>query len=141
MSVSVLYTTAAKATGGRDGTASTLDGTLSVKLAPPTELGGNGQGNNPEQLFAAGYAACFLGAMKYVAAQDKSVKIPAEAEVIAHVGIGPRSDGGFGLQVSLEVSLPGIAPEIAEALLEKTHKVCPYSHATRGNLDVATTLI
>ncbi|MGO4851869.1 organic hydroperoxide resistance protein [Phaeovulum sp. W22_SRMD_FR3] len=141
MSVNVLYKTAAKATGGRDGASSTLDGSLSVKLATPKELGGNGQGNNPEQLFAAGYAACFLGAMKYVASQDKSVQIPADVAVTAHVGIGPRSDGGFGLQVSLEVSLPGIAPEAAEALFEKTHKVCPYSHATRGNLDVATTLV
>lgn len=141
MSVNVLYTTRATATGGRDGRAATEDGAFEVKLGTPKELGGNGQGNNPEQLFAAGYAACFLGAMKYVASQDKSLRIPAEATVTATVGIGPRSDGGFGLNVALAVSLPGVPADQAAALFEKTHHVCPYSNATRGNLAVETTLV
>ena len=109
MSVNVLYKTSAKATGGRDGTAATLDGALDVKLATPKELGGGGgAGNNPEQLFAAGYAACFIGAMKFVASQG-GPKVPADASVTSTVGIGPRSAGGFGLDVELAVSLPGVA--------------------------------
>src|SRR5213078_2919550 len=136
MSVKVLYKTTATATGGRDGTASTADGTFSVKLATPKELGGGGgAGNNPEQLFAAGYAACFIGAMKAVAAQG-GPKVPAEASVTSTVGIGPRSAGGFGLDIDLAVSLPGLARADAEALVEKAHQVCPYSNATRGNVDV-----
>ena len=104
MSVKVLYKTTAKATGGRDGTASTLDGALNVKLSTPKELGGGGgAGNNPEQLFAAGYAACFIGAMKAVAAQG-GPKVPADASVTSTVGIGPRSEGGFGLDIDLAVS-------------------------------------
>src|SRR5712691_3586178 len=102
VSVNVLYRTSAKATGGRDGHAATLDGTLDVKLATPKELGGGGgAGNNPEQLFAAGYAACFIGAMKAVAAQGGGVKVPADASVTSTVGIGPRSAGGFGLDIDL----------------------------------------
>ncbi len=109
MSVKVLYKTQAKATGGRDGTAATLDGALNVKLSTPKELGGGGgPGNNPEQLFAAGYAACFIGAMKAVAAQG-GPKVPADASVTSTVGIGPRSEGGFGLDIALEVALPGLA--------------------------------
>ena len=109
MSVNVLYKTSAKATGGRDGTAATLDGALDVKLATPKELGGGGgAGNNPEQLFAAGYAACFIGAMKFVASQG-GPKVPADASVTSTVGIGPRSEGGFGLDIDLAVSLPGVA--------------------------------
>lgn len=139
MFVNVLYRTEAVATGGRDGKARTSDGSFEVTLGTPKELGGAGQGNNPEQLFAAGYAACFLGAMKYVAAQEKR-KLPADAAVTATVGIGPRDDGGFGLEVALRVSLPGVAAGEAADLFEKTHRVCPYSHATRGNLRVETTL-
>ena len=136
MSVNVLYRTSAKATGGRDGEAATLDGTLNVKLATPKELGGGGgSGNNPEQLFAAGYAACFIGAMKFVASQG-GPKVPANASVTSTVGIGPRSAGGFGLEVNLEVSLPGLSHAEAEALVEKAHQVCPYSNATRGNIEV-----
>ena len=136
MSVNVLYRTSAKATGGRDGHAATLDGTLNVKLTTPKELGGGGgAGNNPEQLFAAGYAACFIGAMKFVASQG-GPKVPADASVTSTVGIGPRSAGGFGLEVSLDVSLPGLPRAEAEALVEKAHQVCPYSNATRGNVDV-----
>lgn len=104
MSVNVLYKTSARAIGGRDGRSATLDGSLDVKLTTPKELGGpGGEGNNPEQLFAAGYAACFIGAMKFVASQG-GPKVPADATVTATVGIGPRAEGGFGLTVGLEVS-------------------------------------
>jgi lipoyl-dependent peroxiredoxin len=141
MPVKVLYKTQAKATGGRDGTAATLDGALNVKLSTPRELGGGGgPGNNPEQLFAAGYAACFIGAMKAVAAQGGS-KVPADASVTSTVGIGPRSEGGFGLDIALEVALPGLAHADAEALVAKAHQVCPYSNATRGNVDVKLTVV
>ena len=142
MSVKVLYKTQAKATGGRDGHAATLDGALDVKLATPKELGGGGgAGNNPEQLFAAGYAACFIGAMKAVAAQGGGVKVPADASVTSTVGIGPRSEGGFGLEIDLAVSLPGLSKADAEALVAKAHQVCPYSNATRGNVDVRLTVV
>ena len=141
MSVKVLYKTTAKATGGRDGTAATLDGAFNVKLSTPKELGGGGgAGNNPEQLFAAGYAACFIGAMKAVAAQG-GPKVPAEASVTSTVGIGPRSEGGFGLDIDLAVSLPGLEKADAEALVAKAHQVCPYSNATRGNVDVRLTVV
>jgi osmotically inducible protein OsmC len=140
MSVKVLYKTTAKATGGRDGTAATLDGAFSVKLSTPKELGGGGgAGNNPEQLFAAGYAACFIGAMKAVAAGG-GPKVPADASVTSTVGIGPRSEGGFGLDIDLVVSLPGLERADAEALVAKAHQVCPYSNATRGNVDVRLTV-
>jgi Ohr subfamily peroxiredoxin len=136
MSVNVLYRTRAMATGGRDGHAATLDGALDVKLTTPKELGGGGgAGNNPEQLFAAGYAACFIGAMKFVASQG-GPKVPADASVTSTVGIGPRSAGGFGLDIELDVSLPGVPHADAEALVAKAHQVCPYSNATRGNVDV-----
>src|SRR5882757_2503809 len=141
MSVKVLYKTTATATGGRDGTASTADGAFSVKLATPKELGGGGgAGNNPEQLFAAGYAACFIGAMKFVASQG-GPKVPADATVTSTVGIGPRSEGGFGLDIDLAVSLPGLPKAEAEALVAKAHQVCPYSNATRGNVDVRLTVV
>ena len=141
MPVKVLYKTQAKATGGRDGRAATLDGAFDVKLATPKELGGaGGAGNNPEQLFAAGYAACFLGAMKAVAAQG-GPKVPAETTVQSTVGIGPRSEGGFGLDIALEISLPGLAHADAEALVAKAHQVCPYSNATRNNVDVRLTVV
>ena len=141
MSVNVLYKTSARATGGRDGESATLDCTLAVKLATPKELGGaGGAGNNPEQLFAAGYAACFIGAMKFVASQG-GPKVPADTTVTSTVGIGPRSEGGFGLDIELAVSLPGLEKADAEALVEKAHQVCPYSNATRGNVDVRLTVI
>ncbi|MDR3416540.1 MAG: organic hydroperoxide resistance protein [Nevskia sp.] len=136
MPVNVLYKTSAKATGGRDGRAATLDGSLEVRLTTPKELGGGGgAGNNPEQLFACGYAACFIGAMKFVASQG-GPKVPADTSVTATVGIGPRSEGGFGLDIELQVSLPGLDHAQAEALVEKAHQVCPYSNATRGNVPV-----
>ncbi|MFC7333636.1 organic hydroperoxide resistance protein [Rhodocista pekingensis] len=140
MPVDVKYRTEATATGGRDGRARTADGSLDVRLSTPTELGGaGGEGNNPEQLFAAGYAACYLGALKLVARQEKLTVSP-DATVTATVGIGPRSDGGFGLDVALRVDLPGVDRARAEELVGKAHQVCPYSNATRGNLDVRTTV-
>lgn len=137
----IAYKTTASATGGRDGSAATADGSLKVKLTTPKELGGpGGEGNNPEQLFAAGYSACFLGALKYVAGQEKA-KISDDAKVTATVGIGPRDDGqGFGIDVDLEVSLPGMDKGKAEELVSKAHVVCPYSHATKGNVDVRTSI-
>jgi Ohr subfamily peroxiredoxin len=141
MSVNVLYRTTATATGGRDGHAATADGALDVKLSTPKELGGAGAaGNNPEQLFAAGYAACFIGAMKFVGAQT-GVKVPADTAVTATVGIGPRAEGGFGLEVSLAVTVPGLDHAAAEELVEKAHQVCPYSNATRNNIDVKLTVV
>ncbi len=125
MSVSVKYQTTARATGGRDGQAKTLDGALDVKLTTPKELGGaGGAGVNPEQLFAAGYSACFLGAMKFVSTQG-GAKVPADASATATVGIGPRAAGGFGLEVALVVSLPGVERAAAEELVAKAHQVCP----------------
>lgn len=140
MPVDVKYTAEATATGGRDGRARTSDGSLDFKLTTPKELGGGGgEGNNPEQLFAAGYAACFLGAMKFVASQG-GPKVPPDTQVTARVGIGPRSEGGFGLKVDLKVALPGLDKGEAEQLIEKAHQVCPYSNATRGNVEVTTTV-
>ena len=137
MPTDVKYRTSATATGGREGQARTEDGSLEVKLSTPKELGGGGgQGNNPEQLFAAGYAACFLGAMKAVASKGGTAKVPQDATVKATVGIGPRSEGGFGLDVQLDVSLPGVPREQAQELVEKAHQVCPYSNATRNNIPV-----
>lgn len=137
-----LYTTQATATGGRTGSARTADGALEVTLVTPKELGGpGGEGNNPEQLFAAGYSACFLGAIKFVAAQKK-VQVAEDSTVSATVGIGPRDDGqGFGLDVALAVSLPGIERTTAQEIVDQAHIVCPYSHATRGSLDVRITLL
>jgi osmotically inducible protein OsmC len=140
MSVDVKYRTSATATGGRDGQASTADGSLNVKLSLPKELGGaGGPGNNPEQLFAAGYAACFIGAMKAVAPAQK-LRVPADATVTATVGIGPRSEGGFGITADLKVNLPGLGRADAERLIHAAHQVCPYSNATRGNVDVGLSL-
>lgn len=139
--MSILYRTEATATGGRTGRAATKDGALSVDLVTPKELGGpGGDGTNPEQLFAAGYAACFLSALKFIAGQRK-VAIGEDASVTASVGIGPRADGqGFGLDVSLSVSLPGLDRAQGEELVQAAHIVCPYSHATRGSLDVKVAL-
>jgi Ohr subfamily peroxiredoxin len=140
--MSILYTTQATATGGRTGSAKTADGAFSVKLTTPKELGGpGGEGNNPEQLFAAGYSACFLGAIKFVAGK-KNLKISEDSTVTATVGIGPRDDGGgFGLDVALAVSLPGLDRETAKAVVDQAHIVCPYSHATRNSLDVRLSVV
>ena len=142
MSVDVKYRTSATAHGGRDGESRTDDGALAVKLAVPKEMGGPGGGNNPEQLFATGYAACFLGAMKFVASQNKDgAQVPSDATVHAAVGIGPRSEGGFGLDIELKVELPGVEHAAAEALVEKAHQVCPYSNATRNNVPVRLSVV
>ena len=141
MSVDVKYSTTATATGGRDGEAKTDDGAFSVKLAAPKELGGTGDGNNPEQLFAAGYAACYLGAMKHVASLGETAKVPDGTTVTATVGLGPRDAGGFGIKADLAVSLPGLSQAEAADLTEKAHHICPYSNATRGNVEVTTTIV
>ncbi|WP_069164104.1 organic hydroperoxide resistance protein [Nocardia altamirensis] len=135
----ILYTAEALATGdGRNGHARTTDGKVDVTLATPKEMGGNGEGTNPEQLFAAGYAACFHSALRLVGKQAKA-NIDDSA-VGARVGIGPNDAGGFGLAVTLEVSLPHLSREDAQALADKAHQVCPYSNATRGNIDVDVVL-
>lgn len=135
----VVYRAHAKATGGRDGRAVSSDNVLDVKLAVPREMGGAGGGTNPEQLFAAGYSACFLGAMKFVANRDK-LSIPADVSVDGAVGIGPLPTG-FGIEVELKISLPGLARDQAEELVQRAHIVCPYSNATRGNIDVTLTIV
>lgn len=136
----VLYRAYAEATGGRDGRAISSDGVLDVALSTPKELGGaGGQGSNPEQLFAAGYAACFIGAMKVVAAKTQ-VQLPADLSIEGVVGIGPIPNG-FGIEVELRISLPGMDRSSAEQLIERAHGVCPYSNATRGNIDVTLTLL
>lgn len=139
--MSILYRTEATATGGRTGRAATADGAFAVDLVTPKELGGpGGAGNNPEQLFASGYAACFLGALKFVAGQRK-VTLAEDSRVTAAVGIGPRDDGqGFGLDVALTVALPSLDPAQARELVDQAHIVCPYSHATRNGLEVRLTL-
>jgi lipoyl-dependent peroxiredoxin len=132
----VLYTAQATATGGRDGRAVSSDGVLDVQLSTPRELGGaGGAGTNPEQLFAAGYSACFLGALKFVAGKQK-VTLPAETSITGRVGIGAIPTG-FGIQAELRISVPGLPREHVQALVEKAHVVCPYSAATRGNIDVS----
>jgi Ohr subfamily peroxiredoxin len=136
----VLYRAEATATGGREGQAASSDGRLKVKLSTPKELGGGGgEGTNPEQLFAAGYSACFIGAMKFVATEEK-LTLPSELSVTGKVGIGPIP-GGFGIEVELKISLPGMEKAQAHSLIEKTHHVCPYSNATRGNINVALILV
>ena len=138
----IAYKTTATSSGGREGRSKTADGTLDLKLSTPKELGGAGRdGTNPEQLFASGYSACFLGALKFAAGKEK-VRIPDDATVTATVGIGPRDDGeGFGLEVNMDVSLPGIERAKAEDLVAKAHVVCPYSHATKGNIDVRSKVV
>lgn len=143
----IAYTAHAVANGGRDGASKTeQDGgnrSFEVKLSPPKEMGGNGDGNNPEQLFAAGYAACFLGAMKFVSSQDSSLPKPgADAKVHSSVGIGPRTDkGGFGLAVELKIEVPGADKAQVEALMNKAHVVCPYSNSVKGNVDVKLSVV
>jgi Ohr subfamily peroxiredoxin len=133
--MNVLYTAEATAWGGREGRAASSDGVLDVQLAIPKGLGGpGGDKTNPEQLFATGYAACFHSALKLVAAGQK-VDV-TDSAITARVGIGANDTGGFGLQVELEAELPGVEPDVAKALVDKAHEVCPYSNATRGNMDV-----
>ena len=136
----VLYRAQSKSTGGREGRSVSDDGVLDVKLTTPKELGGNGAvGTNPEQLFAAGYSACFIGALKFVGGRDK-IAVPADTSIDATVGIGPLPTG-FGIEVELKISLPGVDRETAEKLVQAAHIVCPYSNATRGNIDVTLTIV
>ena len=135
----ILYTAHATSTGGREGGSKSSDGVLDVKLTTPKELGGNGAtGTNPEQLFAAGYSACFLGAMKHVAMMEK-ITLPADTSIKADVGIGPIP-AGFSIQVAMKITIPGMERAAAEKLVETAHGVCPYSNATRGNIDVTLTV-
>ncbi len=131
----VLYTAKAHTTGGRDGASRTDDGKLDVKLSPP----GQGAGTNPEQLFAAGYSACFIGAMKAVAAKQK-ITLPADLAIDAEVDLGPIPNA-YGIAVRMNVSLPGMERAAAQQLIDTAHQVCPYSNATRGNIDVKFTLV
>jgi lipoyl-dependent peroxiredoxin len=136
----VLYTAHATSTGGREGSSKSSDGALEVRLSTPKELGGaGGPGTNPEQLFAAGYSACFIGALKVVAGKLK-VALPADLSVTADVGIGPIPTG-FGIQATLNVALPGVELETAQKLVHGAHQVCPYSNATRGNIDVTLNIV
>ncbi len=136
----VLFRASSKSTGGREGKSVSADGVINIKLSTPKELGGaGGGGTNPEQLFAAGYSACFLGAMKAVAAKEK-VTLPAETSITGIVGIG-AIPGGFGIEVELQISIPGMENKSALDLIDKAHHVCPYSNATRGNVNVTLKLI
>ena len=136
----VLYRARVKATAGRDTRAVSSDGVLDLKVTMPRALGGtNGRGTNPEQLFAASYAACFLGTMRLIAAR-KGVAVPRNAEVEADVGVGPTSQG-FGVEVELRIRLPGLPRAEADLLVEKSHAVCPYSNATRGNVSLRLVLV
>ncbi len=137
---SIAYTAKATVTGGREGSAKSDDGRLDVSLSTPKGLGGDdGQGTNPEQLFAAGYAACFIGALKLVASQEK-VKLPADTQIHSEVSIGPI-EGGFGIAVKLAVEVGDLDKNVAQALVEKAHQVCPYSNATRGNIKVELSVV
>jgi lipoyl-dependent peroxiredoxin len=141
MPVDVKYSTRATAKGGRDGNSRSEDGKVDVKLSTPKELGGGGgPGTNPEQLFAAGYSACFIGAMKVAGGQLK-IKVPDDTTVTATIGIGPRSEGGFGITAALSISLPGIERAQAQKVVETAHQICPYSNATRNNVDVKLTVV
>jgi Ohr subfamily peroxiredoxin len=136
----VAYTAKATATGGRQGTAKSDDGRLDLTLSTPQGLGGDdGQGTNPEQLFAAGYAACFIGALKVVAGQEKR-SLPSDTHIDSEVSIG-AIEGGFGIAVKLAVSLGDMDKDEAMAMVEKAHQVCPYSNATRGNIEVTLSVI
>jgi lipoyl-dependent peroxiredoxin len=139
MSISPVYTATGTATGGRNGRAVVAESGLDLVLATPPAMGGDGKGSNPEQLFAAGYAACYIGAMQFATTQDASLaKVPGNVSVEASVGIGPRSEGGFGLTVTLAVTMPGLDKAEAERIAQAGHKICPYSNAVRGNVEVTT---
>jgi Ohr subfamily peroxiredoxin len=135
----ILYTAHTHTTGGRDGKAVSDDGLLNVSLSLPKEMGGAGTATNPEQLFAAGYSACFMGALKHVAGLKK-IKIPDDASIDAAVDIGPIPQG-FGISVRLDVALPGLDRSVASDLIDLAHQVCPYSNATRGNIDIQLKLV
>jgi Ohr subfamily peroxiredoxin len=135
----ILYTAESVTTGGRDGKSRSSDGKLDVNLQPPVEMGGSGNGTNPEQLFASGYSACFLGAMKFVAGKDK-ITLPPETTITAHVSIGPIPTG-FAIAVEMNISVPGMDKAQAQAIVDKAHTVCPYSNATRGNIQLALNVV
>lgn len=135
----VLYTAHARSTGGRDGRSVADDGHLDLKLDPPKEMGGKGEGTNPESLFAAGYSACFIGAIKAVARAQK-IAVPDDIAIDASVGIGPISHG-FGISADLKVHIPGMDRDAAQKLVEAAHQVCPYSNATRGNVEVSLSVV
>jgi osmotically inducible protein OsmC len=137
--VKIAYTAVATAEGGRDGRVASSDGLLDVIVRPPREMGGSGEGTNPEQLFAAGYAACFQSALFVVARRAKADV--SGCEVTAKVSIGPNAEGGYALAVELAVALPGVERSVAEKLVEEAHQVCPYSNATRGNIDVLLSVV
>ena len=142
MSIDPKYWTEASATGGgRNGISKLADGKLTVTMTSPKELGGSGLGHNPEELFAMGYAACYLGAMRFAASSEKLGTVPETATVTAKVGMGPRSEGGFGLAVKLEVSMPGVPADVAARIAERAHFICPYSHFSRGGVTVETAVI
>ena len=132
--IDVKYTAVATAENGRDGRVASDDGKLDVVVNPPKEMGGSGAGTNPEQLFAAGYSACFQGALGVVARREKADI--SGSTVTAKVGIGANGEGGFGLEVELVTSIPNVDAATAQSLVEKAHEVCPYSNATRGNIKV-----
>ena len=134
----VVYQAHATSTGGRAGSTRSSDGLLDVKLTVPKEMGGAGGGVNPEQLFAAGYSACFIGAMKFVAGQQK-IALPADTSIDATVGIG-QIPAGFGIEVQMTVRVPGMDKATAQGIVDKAHQVCPYSNATRGNIAVTITV-
>ncbi|ADZ91620.1 organic hydroperoxide resistance protein [Marinomonas mediterranea] len=137
---SVVYTAQANVIGGREGRATANDGAIDLKLSTPKVLGGaGGDGTNPEQLFAAGYSACFMGALKLVASQQKVV-IPADTTIEGIVGIGPVGQA-FGIQVELKITVPTLDKALVEQLVATAHEVCPYSNATRGNIDVTLTIV
>jgi len=135
----ILYTAHAHTTGGREGHSVSDDGVLDVTLTPPKAMGGSGTGTNPEQLLAVAYAACFMGAMKHVAG-IKKISVPADAAIDSSVSIGPIPKG-FGLAVELRISLPGMDRAMAQDLITSAHEVCPYSNATRNNIDVNLQLV
>ncbi|MBY0371241.1 organic hydroperoxide resistance protein [bacterium] len=136
----VLYRGKGKATGGRDGKAASSDGSIEIRLTTPKELGGaGGAGTNPEQLFAMGYSACFIGAMKFVAMQEKT-KLPDDSSIDASIGIG-AIPGGFGIEAELRIHVPGMDKAQVEQIVQKAHQVCPYSNATRGNIEVTLTVV
>jgi lipoyl-dependent peroxiredoxin len=136
MTIEVVYTTESTATGGgRDGHVKSADGRIDLDTRPPKAMGGNGEGTNPEQLFSAGYAACFLGALRLVAGKSK-VKLDDATNVTVEIGFGKDTEGGFGLTGKIVGYLPGVEQSVADDLVEQAHQVCPYSKATRGNVDV-----
>jgi lipoyl-dependent peroxiredoxin len=136
-----IYTAHARATGGRVGTAKSDDGQIDLKLDRPVEMGGKGNGTNPEQLFAAGYAACFIGALRVVAGK-RHLRVPEDVAIDSEVSLGPLAGGveGYGIAVNMTIHLPGIEKATAEELVHTAHQICPYSNATRGNIDVLLTV-